>query len=170
MTSGKRTGVESTAPGLTARVLLAFASLALAGVGSALLYGSRRKKIFVSYDYDNDRRYRFLLAAWSANAAFALSFEDHSTPRINSTQAGPIKRALARKMSGADYVLVIVGRQTHRSDWVRWEIEKAKELRLKLIGVKLNRTYTSPPGLLGANAVWAHSFTAQAISQAVRRA
>jgi hypothetical protein len=144
--------------------LVGLGLLSLLGVA---LFRPQRKKIFVSYDYDNDRRYRFLLSAWDANKAFAFTFEDHSTPLINSTSAGPIKAAISRKMQEADYLLVIVGRHTHRSRWVAWEIDKAKELKLKLIAVKIDRTYISPGGLLGAGATWAQSFTADGVARAV---
>lgn len=140
--------------------------LGLLGLGVALFW-PQRKKIFVSYDYDNDRRYRFLLSAWDANKAFAFTFDDHSTPLINSTSAGQIKSAISQKLNDADYLLVIVGRHTHRSKWVAWEIEKAKELGLKLIAVKIESTFTSPAGLLGARATWARSFTAEGVARAV---
>lgn len=145
----------------------AFVGLGLLSLVGFALVRPQRKKIFVSYDYDNDRRYRFLLSAWDANRSFAFTFDDHSTPLINSTTAGPIKAAITRKMQQADYLLVIVGRNTHRSRWVAWEIQKAKELGLKLIAVKIDSTHTSPPGLLGAGATWARSFTADGIARAV---
>lgn len=125
------------------------------------------KKVFVSYDYDNDRNYRNLLSAWDANKAFDFSFDDHSTPRINSDNAGRIKAAIATKLAGAECLLVIVGQYTSSSEWVAWEIEKAKELGLSLIGVKISSSYTSPAGLLNADAIWALSFTDAGVTAAV---
>jgi len=84
------------------------------------------KKIFVSYDYDNDRSYRNLLSAWDANKSFDFAFEDHSTPKINSEDAGRIKAAISATMAAANCLLVIVGKETWLSDWVGWEIERAK--------------------------------------------
>lgn len=88
------------------------------------------KKVFVSYDYANDRHYRYLLSAWDANESFDFTFEDHSTVAINSEDAGHIKAAIAAKMNNAECLLVIVGKETAECDWVVWEIEKAKELGL----------------------------------------
>ncbi len=116
------------------------------------------RKVFVSYDYDNDRHYRQLLSAWDANAGFDFSFEDHSTPYINSEDASRIKAAISAKLSGAECLLVIVGEHTASSDWVAWEIAKAKELGLCLVGVKIDRTYASPTGLVGSGASWAYAF------------
>lgn len=125
------------------------------------------KKIFVSYDYDNDRAYRYLLSAWDANKAFDFRFEDHSTPKINSEDAGRVKAAISAKMVGASCLLVIVGEATYGSDWVAWEIEKAKELGLSLVGVKIKSGNVSPAGLLASGATWAMSFTEDGVTKAV---
>ncbi len=34
----------------------------------------RKKKVFVSFDYDNDKQYKFLLQAWDANPNFNFVF------------------------------------------------------------------------------------------------
>lgn len=125
-------------------------------------------KVFVSYDYENDRNYRNLLSAWHSNPRFQFTWDDHSTPKINSEAAGPIKAAIARKMAGADCLLAIVGAETADSSWVAWEIEKAKELGLCLVGVKLAKSNVSPAGLLGVGTHWATSFTEDAIASALR--
>ena len=89
------------------------------------------KKIFISYDYDNDRNYKNMLKAWDANGAFDFSFEDNSADvSINSTDAAAIKRAISAKINAAPYFLCIVGEKTATSSWVKWEIEKAVELSL----------------------------------------
>jgi hypothetical protein len=125
------------------------------------------RKVFVSYDYDNDRHYRYLLSAWHANSGFDFEWEDHSTPLINSDAAGPIKAAITRRLLAADCLLIIVGKHTATSTWVAWEIEKAVELGLSLVGVKIDRSSTSPPGLLGVGATWAHAFDRDSIVAAL---
>lgn len=125
------------------------------------------KKIFVSYDNDNDKHYRYLLSAWDANKEFDFTFEDHSTPEIKSVVAGRIKAAISAKMRNANCLLVIVGKDTATCEWVTWEIEKAKELGLGLVGVKIDDQYPSPLALLGAGASWAMSFTESSIASAV---
>lgn len=151
---------------------LAAGALLLVGylVAKAIEALTRALRIFVSYDYDNDRHYRHLLSAWSANPRFSFSFEDHSTPKINSEQAARIKAAITVKMKAADCLLVIVGRDTHKSRWVAWEIEKAKELGLALVAVKIERAHRTPPALAGAGAKWAYSFSEAAIAKAVTAA
>jgi len=129
------------------------------------------KKIFISYDYDNDKHYKNLLKAWDANGTFDFNFDDHSADiSINSTDAAAIKRAISAKINNATYFLCIVGTQTHNSSWVKWEIEKAVELNKKIVAVKTSNTNTTPDALFGVGAKWAMSFTEASIVSAINGA
>jgi hypothetical protein len=70
----------------------------------------------------------------------------------------------------ANYLLVIVGQKRHNSPWVAWEIDQAHDYKLKVVGVKIDRGYESPSGLLGVGATWAYAFTRDAIVNALERA
>lgn len=130
-----------------------------------------KKKIFISYDYDNDKQYKNLLKAWDANGMFDFSFHDHSADvSIDSTNATAIKRAISAKVNNATYFLCLVGKKTHKSSWVAWEIEKAVELKKKIVAVKIDRGNTTPDGLYGVGASWALSFTFESICNAVEDA
>ena len=130
-----------------------------------------KKKIFVSYDYDNDRNYKNMLLAWDKNSEFDFGFSDQSADvSIQSINAAAIKRAISAKINAATYFLCLVGKKTSRSSWVAWEIEKAKELRKRFIVVKISSSNTTPNGLLGTGASWAMSFTFDAIKDAVENA
>jgi hypothetical protein len=52
-------------------------------------------------------------------------------------------------------------------NWQWWEIEKSKELKKRLIAVKIERANPVPTPLLNSNATWAHSFNVPAIVQAI---
>lgn len=139
-----------------------------------------KRKIFVSFDYENDRNYKYLLEAWNKNSEFEFEFDDKSSREINSWDIPTIKAALARKINEADYTLVIVGKEANKlhkdrnligyRNWQNYEIAKSKQNRNKLIGVKLNSNYESPEQLLGSGASWAYSFSEEAIMKAVRNA
>ncbi len=127
-----------------------------------------KKKVFISYDYDSDRHYKNLLLAWDSNTRFDFSMNDHSVDiSVNSVNASAIKSVISRYINEATYFLVIIGRTTHRSSWVIWEIEKASELNKKIIAVKTDRENISPSILLGIGANWAMSFTYESISNAI---
>ena len=130
-----------------------------------------KKKIFVGYDYDNDRHYKNLLLAWDRNREFDFGFSDQSADvSIQSTNVAAIKRAISAKINAATYFLCLVGEKTYKSCWVAWEIGKAKELRKRLVVVKISSRNVTPNGLLGAGASWAMSFTFNAIKDAIEDA
>jgi hypothetical protein len=129
-----------------------------------------KKSVFVSFDYDNDRHYKDLLCAWDANPDFDFSFiETFPKVSVESNDAEAIKSVLAQKIWAATHLLAIIGKYTY-SGWVGWEINKAKELKKKLVAVKIDREYTAPAALFGSGATWAMSFTRDAVLEALKEA
>lgn len=136
-----------------------------------------KKTVFVSFDYDNDKRYKFLLAAWDANRQFDFLFADRSSGEINSNNIRVIKAALTRRINSAKRTLVIIGKEANKrhndykligyKNWINFEIAKSKANRNKLVAVKIDRQFESPDELLGAGASWAMSFTEAAIVNAL---
>ena len=139
-----------------------------------------KKKVFVSFDYENDRYYKFLLQAWDANPNFEFSFSDLSSQEIQSWDISRIKAALTKKLKEATYTLVIVGKEANKrhkdykkigyKNWLNFEIAKSKENSNKLVAVKINKEYESPEELLNSGASWAMSFTQEAIIKALNEA
>jgi hypothetical protein len=127
------------------------------------------KKVFVSYDYDNDKHYKNLLLAWDAHQDFDFDMKDHSADvSIDSTTASTIKQAISTKINSATYFLCIVGKNTHKSKWVVWEIAKAVGLKKKIVVVKTEKSNVTPSGLEGVGASWALSFTFDSIKNAIK--
>ena len=128
-------------------------------------------KVFISYDHSADARYKYLLQGWNNHPNFEFKFDNRSViVPINSEDAGRVKAGITLKMKEATHLLVIVGKLSHTSDWINWEIEKAKDLGLKLAAVKIDRAYNSPIGLLGVGTSWATSFTEKQITEALNSA
>jgi len=138
------------------------------------------KKVFVSFDYENDKKYKFLLEAWNKNNDFDFVFDDHSSQEINSNDIGRVKAALTQKINSANVTLVIIGKEAnklHRDykeigyrNWINFEVAKSIEARNSLVAVKLSSTYESPEEILKAKASWAMSFTEENIIKALREA
>lgn len=127
--------------------------------------------VFISYDHSEDVHYKRLLEAWDANSNFDFQFENYSVRKpINSEFAPAIKASITKKMKEASHLLVLVGEKSHTSSWIKWEIDKAKELDLKIAAVKINSTYSSPINLLGCGTSWATSFTKDKIIEALNNA
>jgi hypothetical protein len=132
---------------------------------------ANKKRVFISYDYENDRHYKNLLLAWDANKQFEFYISDYSADvSINSSVASAIKSTLSRYINQGTVFLIIVGKKTANSSWIKWEIEKAVELRKKIVAVKTDRDNTTPPALYGVGANWALSFTHDAITKALDNA
>ena len=56
-----------------------------------------KKKVFVSFDHDNDRQYRNLLEEWNANSEFEFCFNNLSPNEIKKEDIPKVKDALTRK-------------------------------------------------------------------------
>ena len=139
-----------------------------------------KKKIFVSFDYDDDKRYYYLLKAWDANSDFDFFMSDLTPGEINTESVSRIKASLTAKIRQATYTLVIVGENANKRhpksteigyrNWINFEIAKSKEVGNKLVGVKIDYSYDSPDELLNAGASWARSFNKDAILSALSEA
>lgn len=139
-----------------------------------------KRKIFISFDYTNDHRYKDLLVAWNMNSRFEFSFDDRTPDEIQSYNIPTIKAVLTRKIREADFTLVIVGKECNKPhkdrlqigcrNWQIFEIEQSKKEGNKLIAVKLNMYNETPGELLGCGVSWAYSFSLGAIERAIENA
>jgi len=139
-----------------------------------------KKKVFVSFDWDNDRHYKFLLEAWNANPNFDFVFADKTPQEINTFNIDRIKAGITLKVNSANYTLVIVGKEANKlhkhsrlighKNWINFEIYQSKLNYNKLVAVKLDKSYDSPDELMGSGASWAMSFTQDAIIKALNEA
>ena len=127
-----------------------------------------KKKIFISYDYENDKHYKNLLVVWDKNNLFDFIFYDASVDvSVNSEDAEYIKRVIKDRINSASYFLCIIGRQTYKSGWVAWEINTAINLYRKIIVVKTEQSNTSLNEISDIGASWAKSFTFESIKNAI---
>ncbi|MBF0557091.1 MAG: TIR domain-containing protein [Nitrospirae bacterium] len=106
-----------------------------------------KKKVFVSFDYENDKSYKRLLEAWDANPNFDFFFSDLSSKEINSSSVSVVKQVLSKKINDATYTLVIVGKEANKQhkdhkeigykNWQNYEVAKSKKHENKLVAVKI---------------------------------
>lgn len=137
-----------------------------------------RKKVFICFDYDHDRNYRYLLKALAENSGSDIEFEDLTPEEIQSDDTGRIKAALRRHIRETTHTLVVVGKHANSyhpkrdeigaRNWQWWEIEKsAEESGRKFIGVKIESSNAAPEPLLNKGATWARSFKVESILKAI---
>jgi hypothetical protein len=140
-------------------------------IGLAAWANSGDEKIFVTYDYDNDRHYKNLLVAWAKNSTFDLSFHDKSVDvSVNSDDLAAIRRVVSARIKESSRFLCIIGKDTWRSECVDWEIEKARELGKPLIAVKTAKSNKAPRALANGRASWALAFKFDSIKKAIENA
>ena len=128
-----------------------------------------RKNVFVSFDYDNDKRYKYLLEAWDANPNFDFVFRDTTPGEINTNDIGRIKAGLTQKINLATHTLFIVGahaNQLHKDrkqigyvNWINFEAAKSIESRNNLAVVKLDKGHAVPQELKKGRYWWIQGFS-----------
>jgi len=135
------------------------------------------KRIFISFDYDHDRHYRYLLKALSENPRSDLKFDDLTPEEIQSYDTARIKAVLTTKIREATHTLVIIGKHANsyhpdrdkigERNWQWWEIKKSIEEGNRLVTVKIESDNPTPDPLYGKNAAWAYSFSVDSIIKAI---
>ena len=137
-----------------------------------------KPKIFVSFDFENDRSYKYTLNMWNANSNFEFTCNDKSPSEIQSWNIPTVKAVLSRKINEATHIVVIVGKEANKlhkdrmligyRNWQNFEVAKAKELGKHIIAVQLNSLYEYPEELKSCGAKRVYSFNHDDIVRAIR--
>jgi hypothetical protein len=89
------------------------------------------KKVFVSYDYDQDKALKDLLIGQAHNPQCPFEIMDGSLKEA-APEAGWEEKAAAR-MRNADLVIILVGAATHNAPGVLKEVRLARKLDKKVV-------------------------------------
>jgi hypothetical protein len=137
----------------------------------------RRKPTFVSFDWENDRRYKHLLQALDKNTRFDFKFKDASSSEINSNDVARVKAALTAKINTATHFLCIAGEfanQLHADaavigyiNWLNFEAHQAVVAKKKIVVVRLQPHYLFPHELEGAQGILVEGFKPAEILKAL---
>lgn len=138
-----------------------------------------KPKIFVSFDFEKDKHYKYTLNMWNANPNFEFTCNDKSPSEIQSWNIPTIKSVLSRKIKEATHVIVIVGKEANKlhkdreiigyRNWQNFEIAKAKELKKHIIAVQLNYLYEYPEELKYCGAERVYNFNYASIMEALKK-
>ena len=140
------------------------------------------KKVCVSFDYENDRRYYNILEAWNNNSSIDFHINDCTPSEIQSESVSKIKQVLSTKIGEANYMIAIIGKHSDDKhpdsdeilyrevkNIVSYEIDKNAEKGNKLVVVKLDRSYDAPDEAFGQGAEWVNSFNLDDILKALNK-
>lgn len=102
---------------------------------------SKLKNVFISHHHADDDHVT-KLTDMLGRAGFQLRNSSIRAKPANQDRLNKglikdavLKRLLRMKMSWASTVVVLIGKETHARPWVNWEIEQAKELGKRVVGV-----------------------------------
>ena len=136
--------------------------------------------VFVSFDYTNDKHYKYLLEAWHANPRFQFTFDDGTPTEIDSSNVWRIKAALTSKIKGATHTLVIVGKQANDrhwksgligyKNWINFEIYQSMQEGKRIAVVRLDRSYELPEELQNGKYSLVEGFSEANVMQALNTA
>ncbi len=136
-----------------------------------------KKKVCVSFDFEHDKNYYYLLEAWNNNPNIDFSIDDCTPSEIQSESISTIKQVLSTKIGQANYMIAIIGKHSgdkhpdskeiRYRNWQSYEIDKNHEKSNGLVVVKLDSSYTVPNEAYGIGAKWVNSFNLDDILSAL---
>lgn len=136
-----------------------------------------KKKVIVSFDYEHDKYYYYLLKAWDANNRFDFFFSDLTPQEIQSESVSVVKQVLSRKIHDANYMIALIGSHSNEyhpdfleighKNWQAYEIAKNYEYRNGLVVVKLKYNNDVPSEAYGIGAEWVSSFNEKDVVNAL---
>lgn len=83
-----------------------------------------KKRVFISFDYDNDANAKVMLAGQAKHSDSPFDFTDAS---VKDHLTGDWKLKVARRMDNVDLVIVLCGQRTHAAEGVAQEVEIARQ-------------------------------------------
>lgn len=136
-----------------------------------------KKKVIVSFDYEHDKNYYYLLKAWDANKDFDFYFSDLTPDEIQSESVSTVKQVLSSKIHQANYMIAIIGAHSNdihpdhkeigHNNWQAYEIAKNHEWGNGLVVVKIDRSYSAPIEAYLSNANMVLSFNEADVIEAL---
>lgn len=102
-----------------------------------------KKRVFISFDYDNDEGAKIMLAGQAKLEDSPFDFKDAS---VKDHLTGDWKEKVKRRMDNIDVVIVLCGQKTDKASGVAAELTIAKEKGKEyfLLSAYSDKTCTKP--------------------------
>lgn len=93
--------------------------------------------MFISHSWDHVEDLKRLRTLLENRGYFKVDFTEASPDNpINSDKSQYVRIALSRRIGESDIVLGIAGVYATYSEWMQWELDKAIEKGIPIVGVK----------------------------------
>ena len=135
------------------------------------------KHVCVSFDYENDKEYYYLLEAWNQNKNINFHITDCTPREIQTESVSKVKQVLSRKIGEANYMIALIGKHSNDKhpdseeigyrNWQAYEIDKNYEKGNGLVVVKIKSDNTAPDEAYGKGAKWVNTFKLEDIKKAL---
>lgn len=97
---------------------------------------AKEYKIFISHSWQYSDTLEALRDLINARSHFGATYEESTKDDpINSENANYVKARLAQKIGNSDIVLALAGIYASHSSWMEWELDKAIDLGVPIVGV-----------------------------------
>lgn len=97
---------------------------------------AKEYKIFISHSWQYSDTLEALRKLIDARGYFNATYEGSTRDNpINSGNESYVKTRLTQKIAASDIVLALAGVYASHSSWMQWELDKALELGIPIIGV-----------------------------------
>ena len=97
-----------------------------------------KRRVFFSFEYKKD--------AWRASQVRNMGkvdgssmFSDNDWEEVRNKSEAAIKKWIDEQMSMRSCIVVLVGNTTSTRPWIKYEIEKAYELKKGIVGIYIDR-------------------------------
>jgi hypothetical protein len=110
----------------------------------------KRKRVFVSFDYDKDKYLKDMLVGQARNPESPFVIADHSLKEAAPERNW--KSKAKQKIENVDAVIVIAGKNTHKAAGVRAEVRMAKKAGVPIMQIR-GRKNAEIKGVKGAGRV-----------------
>jgi hypothetical protein len=112
-----------------------------------------KKRVFISFDYDNDEGAKRMLAGQAQLEDSPFDFKDAS---LKEPLTGDWKEKVRRRMDNIDVVVVLCGESTHTAKGVAAEVEIAQEKKKEYFLLKAysDKTCTRPTTALSTDKMY----------------
>ena len=98
------------------------------------------RKVFFSFEYSDVSRAMVVRNSWVTQGREAAGFIDAADfEELERQGDDAIKKWIDKQLNGTSVTVVLVGEKTCNSKWVKYEIEKSKEIGNGLLGIDISK-------------------------------
>lgn len=96
------------------------------------------RQVFFSFHYSRDS-WRAAMVRNMRKVDKSSTFSDNDWEEVRYKSESRIKEWIDSQMAMRSCIIVLVGAETSSRKWVKYEIEKAMELRKGIVGIRINK-------------------------------